>query len=730
MGGSALAPTNVDYLPPGSNVWQTGSPLDIARVGLGAELLPSGKILAYGGASPQAIDAALLYDTTIGDLNDTQDGAIMHSARAFFGFASDADFAYAIGGKDDSGIVLASAERYNSATDKWTVIAPLPQARVGSEAVADGLGHIFVFGGASTAIASTTSSTVFQYTVATNTWTTVAPLPIGVRESAATLASNGKIYVVGGLTTTDTTAAVQTYDPVLNQWTVDVSLPTPISGAAVVSDSLGRLQVLGGKNAAGARLASVYVSQRLDQPDVAPAFTSSPVLKASTDLAYSYQVSATGNPQPVYSLPTAPAGMTVNSVGLVTWQPKASQVGNVRVTIRATNAAGFVEQAFTIATVLETTPPTAPTNLSATSISTTTAQLSWTASSDNTAVKSYSLFEVRRTGFHGIHTTYSVIQSNIIGTTTTVTGLTPGSTKNYAVAAFDGSGNKSLYSNHLSVTQWLAPTYVSPSTALNFTAKHPLSFTVSANGTPSPTLSLISRPRGLTFDSLTKTVSWTPPSTAAGAVPIVIKAQNAAGVFLQTLTLTIIPDAPVLSYVLNPTTGPAYAVAGSPVSFQVNDSSLTHSTYSLVSKPTGMTINVNTGIATWTPTLADSGLVNVTVRATNICGTKDIIVPITVYFTGSVSTISQTNPGSSTPTLQWVAPSSTAPVTSYQVTASYTTGAGRFRRTVTFNFSTTTNSPTATLTGLNLGHVYRVTVRAVDAVGKFGVSSTVFSMTV
>ncbi len=558
----------------------------------------------------------------------------------------------------------------------------------------------------------------------------IAPLPIGVRESAATLASNGRIYVVGGLTTTDTTAAVQSYDPVLNQWTVDVSLPIPISGAAVVSDSLGRLQVLGGKNAAGARLASVYISQRLDQPDVAPAFSSSPVLKASTDLAYAYQALATGNPQPVYYLTTAPAGMTVNSAGLVTWQPKASQVGNAPVTIRATNAAGFVEQSFTIATVLETTPPTAPTNLSVTSISTTTAQLSWTASTDNTEVKSYSVYEVRRTGFHGIHTTYTAIQSNITGTTTTVIGLTPGSIKNYAVAAFDGSGNKSFYSNRLSVTQWLVPTYVAPSTALNFTAKHPLAFTVSANGNPSPTLSLISGPQGLTFDSLTKTVSWTPPSTAAGAATIVIQAQNAAGVFQQTLTLNIIPDAPVLSYVLNPATGPAYAVAESPVLFEVNDSSLTHSTYSLVASPTGMTINANTGIAKWTPSLTDAGLVNVMVRATNIYGKKDIVVPITVFFTGNVSSISQTNPGLTTPTLQWVAPSSTVPVASNQVTASYTTGAGRFRRTITFNFSTTTNSPTATLNGLNLGHIYRVTVRAVDASGKFGVGSSIFSLTV
>ena len=192
----------------------------------------------------------------------------------------------------------------------------------------------------------------------------------------------------------------------------------------------------------------------------------------------------------------------------------------------------------------------------------------------------------------------------------------------------------------------------------------------------------------------------------------------------------IAPDAPALSYVLNPTTGPAYAVAGSPVSFQVNDSSLTHSTYSLVASPTGMTINSNTGIANWTPSLADAGLVNVTVRATNIYGTKDIAVPITVYFTGSVSAISQTNLGSPTPTLQWLAPTSLAPVASYQITASYTTGAGRFRRTTVFNFSTTTNSPTATLNGLNLGHVYKVTVRAVDASGKLGLGSSVFSMTV
>jgi chitodextrinase len=83
---------------------------------------------------------------------------------------------------------------------------------------------------------------------------------------------------------------------------------------------------------------------------------------------------------------------------------------------------------------LDATAPTAPTNL-ATSLSGTTVKLTWTASSDNLAVKSYTIFRA----------------GTSIGTSTTPSysdaGAPQGKTASYTVKATDAAGNLSATSN-------------------------------------------------------------------------------------------------------------------------------------------------------------------------------------------------------------------------------------------------------------------------------------------
>jgi len=86
---------------------------------------------------------------------------------------------------------------------------------------------------------------------------------------------------------------------------------------------------------------------------------------------------------------------------------------------------------------VETTPPSAPTSLSATAINSLTINLSWTASADNIGIAGYQIYRngVLVTTLYQTGTTYSDSQLN------------PSTAYTYQVLAFDGAGNVSTASN-------------------------------------------------------------------------------------------------------------------------------------------------------------------------------------------------------------------------------------------------------------------------------------------
>ena len=88
-------------------------------------------------------------------------------------------------------------------------------------------------------------------------------------------------------------------------------------------------------------------------------------------------------------------------------------------------------------TTPDTAPPTVPANVAGTAPSSTQVNLTWTASTDNTAVAGYKVF--RNGGTTPIAT--------IGGTNYSDTGLTASTTYSYSVAAFDATGNTSAQSS-------------------------------------------------------------------------------------------------------------------------------------------------------------------------------------------------------------------------------------------------------------------------------------------
>lgn len=91
-------------------------------------------------------------------------------------------------------------------------------------------------------------------------------------------------------------------------------------------------------------------------------------------------------------------------------------------------------------TTTDTTPPTTPTNLSATAVSANQINLSWTASTDNIGIAGYRIF--RGGAQIGTATTNSFQD-------TTVSPLT---TYSYTASAFDAAGNTSVQSSSASAT--------------------------------------------------------------------------------------------------------------------------------------------------------------------------------------------------------------------------------------------------------------------------------------
>ncbi|WP_117212809.1 endo-1,4-beta-xylanase [Allorhizocola rhizosphaerae] len=88
----------------------------------------------------------------------------------------------------------------------------------------------------------------------------------------------------------------------------------------------------------------------------------------------------------------------------------------------------------------DTQPPTTPTGLTASGVTSNSVNLSWTASTDNVGVTGY---DIIRNG---------TVTNTVAGTSTTVTGLSPSTAYQFAVRARDAAGNTSANSATVNVT--------------------------------------------------------------------------------------------------------------------------------------------------------------------------------------------------------------------------------------------------------------------------------------
>jgi YD repeat-containing protein len=143
-----------------------------------------------------------------------------------------------------------------------------------------------------------------------------------------------------------------------------------------------------------------------------------------------------------------------------------SAVGSYTATAAISPSAAYIMQmaAFKAAGSADTTPPSAPTGLGATVVSSTQINLSWTASTDNVGVTGYLVERCSGascTSFAQIATPTATSYSD--------TGLTASTSYSYRVRATDAAGNLSSYSSTASGTTQAAPDTTPPSAPTGLT---------------------------------------------------------------------------------------------------------------------------------------------------------------------------------------------------------------------------------------------------------------------
>ena len=148
---------------------------------------------------------------------------------------------FAMGGWDSSGL-LAINERYNACSNTWTTMAPMPVATANVNAAVLN-SNIYIVGGYDN-IGPVKST--YVYNPALNSWSSMADLPVAL-SGVASAAANGKLYAFGGYDSTSIpTNTTYEYAPATGTWTTKAPMPGGARGYAAAAELGGKIYVVGG----------------------------------------------------------------------------------------------------------------------------------------------------------------------------------------------------------------------------------------------------------------------------------------------------------------------------------------------------------------------------------------------------------------------------------------------------------------------------------------------------
>jgi N-acetylneuraminic acid mutarotase len=156
------------------------------------------------------------------------------------GAASIGSKIYVVGGLWEDPVTAATSlmpnlQIFDTTTQTWEAGPSLPKALMQCAVTSLG-GKLYVFGGMTTTTSVARDAYVFD--PATNAWSVLAALPTATAYAAAAPTAAGKIWVMGGFSTSTMGSQqriVQEYDPAANAWTQRSHLVRPRGGAAGIN---------------------------------------------------------------------------------------------------------------------------------------------------------------------------------------------------------------------------------------------------------------------------------------------------------------------------------------------------------------------------------------------------------------------------------------------------------------------------------------------------------------
>jgi len=366
-----------------------------------------------------------------------------------------------------------------------------------------------------------------------------------------------------------------------------------------------------------ARADKVIVQESKHQPVI----TSSPVTSATKDQPYSYNVDATDSDGDTltYSLTTKPSGMTINSSsGLIAWTPSAK--GYYNVTVRAYDGELSDTQSYKITVVDDNHHPVITTS----------------PVTSATKGESYS-YNVDATDSDGDTLTYSL--------TTKPSGMTINSSSGmiYWTPVNEGYYNVTVRvsDGELSDTQSYtitvsddnhAPVISNINAPSSVETDQTTTITCNASDQDGDLLTYYWFKTGGIITGSGSTVTWRAPSTEGNYTVSCTVSDGKGGEDSELVNISVgdVNHAPVIT-----STPVTSATKNEPYSYNVDatDSDGDTLVYSLITKPSGMTISSSTGLITWTPTANGSFGVTVKVSDGELSDTQSYT--ITVEETGT-----------------------------------------------------------------------------------------------
>jgi len=244
IGGDRRAAATAEWYDPATKSSSLAAPMTTARSGgHTATLLRDGQTLLLGGYNYDrggnrlaTVELYQLRDTWVNAKSMTA-GRAHHSATLL----SNGEV-LVVGGYSGGRDVLATAERYDTTTNRWASAGKMTVGRRQHTATLLTNGQVLAVGGWSNIDNTGSSATAAElYDPAANTWISGGTMATAHAEHTATLLPNGQVLVIGGGNDT-----VERYDPTTNSWASAGRMTTARKGHTATLLPSGQVLVAGG----------------------------------------------------------------------------------------------------------------------------------------------------------------------------------------------------------------------------------------------------------------------------------------------------------------------------------------------------------------------------------------------------------------------------------------------------------------------------------------------------